>query len=339
MRQGDTPLLDQSLQEHQVAAGVLGSAEDSLGHGAGGVVHGDEQSQLGSPVLQPGVLAAIDLDQHPFLGHAPAPEPVLLGTAASGAAQAGPDQNAAHRGAAQVDALPLPQQFGEVGVVGACIAVAGQLHHGSGSRLGYGIVGPSAPVAMGQCSGAILAIGGEETFGVTLADSHDLGGLGDGKLVFQNAVEDLNPGLFLLVQRYIPHGDDIFADQLPGDRIVEHQQISGQRPRKIDCWRMSCRTCPSPFGCFPPPRLTAQEWCTDSLERGRYRLILPKDGVTEDAPLPPKGRLRLAAIHQADAHRPDHQLLPGPEPRLLLQARHRAAHGLPTIVPHLPISR
>ena len=61
---------------------------------------------------------------------------------------------------------------------------------------------------------------------MTLAHSHDPGCLGDGKLVFQNTVENLNPSLFLLVQRYIPHRDDIFADQLAGDRIVEHQHKS-----------------------------------------------------------------------------------------------------------------
>ena len=60
---------------------------------------------------------------------------------------------------------------------------------------------------------------------MAFADSHDLGGLGDGKLEFQNTVEYLNPCLFLLVQRYIPHRDDIFADQLAGDRIVDHQQV------------------------------------------------------------------------------------------------------------------
>ena len=59
---------------------------------------------------------------------------------------------------------------------------------------------------------------------MTLAHPHDLGCLGDGKLVFQNTVENLYPCLFLLIQRYILHKDDIFADQLAGDRIVEHQQ-------------------------------------------------------------------------------------------------------------------
>ena len=59
---------------------------------------------------------------------------------------------------------------------------------------------------------------------MAFAHSHDLGSLGDGKLVLQHAVEHLDPGLFLLIQRYIPHGDDIFAEQLAGDRIVDHQQ-------------------------------------------------------------------------------------------------------------------
>ena len=96
--QGDSPLTDQTLKEHQVAAGVLAGAEDGLSHGAGGVVHGYEQRQLRSPVLQPGVLTAVDLHQHPLLGHAPAPEPVLLGAAAARTADACLGQDAAHRG-------------------------------------------------------------------------------------------------------------------------------------------------------------------------------------------------------------------------------------------------
>ena len=65
------------------------------------------------------MFTAVDLDQHPLLGHALAPEPVLLGAAAPRAADAGLDQDAAHRGPAQVDPLPLPEQLGEVAVVGA----------------------------------------------------------------------------------------------------------------------------------------------------------------------------------------------------------------------------
>ena len=181
------------------------------------------------------MVAAVDLHQHALLWHAPAPEPVLLGTAAARTADAGLDQNPAHRGAAQVDALALPQQLGEVAVVGPRIAVAGQLHHGSGGRLRDGVVRSSAPVPMGQCGGTVPAVSREETLGVAFAHSHDLGGLRDGKLVFQNTAEYLNPCLFLLIQRYIPHGDD--CDDVSGPSRLGSDP-GDDRPK---CLNMICR--------------------------------------------------------------------------------------------------
>ena len=149
---------------------------------------------------------------------------MLLRPATAGAAQAGLHQYAAHRGTAQVDPLPFLQQFGEVAVVGAGVVVAGQLHHGSGRGLGHGVVGPPSPVAVGHCGGTVFAIGRQQALGVAFTDSHDLRCLGDGQVVFQHAVEYLDPCLFLLIQLYIPMRDDIFAEQLAGDLIVEHQQ-------------------------------------------------------------------------------------------------------------------
>ncbi len=93
-------------------------------------------------------------------------------------------------------------------MVGARLAVAGQPYYRSYSDLRDSIVGPAAPVPVGQCGRTDLAVSREETLGVALAHSHDLGCLGDGKLVFQNAVENLNLCLFLLIQPYIPHKDD-----------------------------------------------------------------------------------------------------------------------------------
>ena len=97
-------------------------------------------------------------------------------------------------------------------------------------------MGTPSPVPMGQRRGTVPAVSSQKALGVAFADSHDLGGLGDGKLVFQNAVEHLDPSLFLLIQFYIPHRDDIFAEQLAGDRIVEHQQK-----------RVDYLTCIAPF--------------------------------------------------------------------------------------------
>ena len=76
-RQGNAPALDQAIQQHEVASGVLAGAEDGVDRRAGGVVHGQEQGEFGSPVLQPGVMAAVQLHQHPSLGHPLAAETVL----------------------------------------------------------------------------------------------------------------------------------------------------------------------------------------------------------------------------------------------------------------------
>ena len=60
------------------------------------------------------------------------------------------------------------------------VAVAGQLHYGSGGRLGDGVVRPTAPVPVGQSVGAVLAVSGEEPLGMMFTDSHNLRGLRDG---------------------------------------------------------------------------------------------------------------------------------------------------------------
>ena len=107
-------------------------------------------------ILRPRMVAAVDLHRHVLLGHAPAPEPVLPGVAAASTADACLDQNSAQRGTAQVDALAFPQQLSEMSMVGARIAVAGQLHYGSHSDLRDSIVGPVAPVPVGQCGRTTL---------------------------------------------------------------------------------------------------------------------------------------------------------------------------------------
>ena len=100
------------------------------------------------------------------------------------------------------------------------VAVAGQLHYCS---FRGGIVMAAFSVPAGQCGGTVFAVDREETLGMTFDYSHNPGSLDDGKVAFQNAVGHLNPCLFLLILRYIPHGDDIFAEQLTGDRLVDHQ--------------------------------------------------------------------------------------------------------------------
>ena len=51
------------------------------------------------------------------------------------------------------------------------------------------VVGTAAAVTVGEGGGALLAVGRQQPAGVALADPQQLGGLGDGHLVFQNGVQ------------------------------------------------------------------------------------------------------------------------------------------------------
>ena len=153
-------------------------------------------------------------------------------------------ENAAHRGPAQVDALPFFEQLGEVGVVGALVALDGQFHQ-CGSLGGRdGVVGTAAAVAVGQCGDAILAISRQQPECVAWAHHQHLDGLGNGNLVFQNGVEHGDSGLFFLIQRNVLHGKDIFADQLMDDRIVDQQHPPGSEYAAR--WAGSGRSRPGP---------------------------------------------------------------------------------------------
>ena len=103
-------------------------------------------------------MAAVQLQQHPRLGHPLATKTVLRRAPTPRTADARLGENAAHRGPAQVDAFAFAEQFGEVGVVGAFVAAGGQFHHGGSLGGRDSIVGTAATVAVGQCGGAILAI-------------------------------------------------------------------------------------------------------------------------------------------------------------------------------------
>ena len=91
-------------------------------------------------------------------------------------------------------------------MVGALIALGGQFYHRGSVGRRDRVMGTAAPVAVSQRGGALLAIGRQHPAGVTLAHSQQFYGLGDRRLVFQNRVEHVEPGLFSLVQCHILHG-------------------------------------------------------------------------------------------------------------------------------------
>ncbi|MYA01797.1 MAG: hypothetical protein F4Y35_08420 [Chloroflexi bacterium] len=77
-------------------------------------------------------MAAVDLQHHPFARHPRPPHAVLGRPSPARDGHAGHSQDAAHRKAAQGEPLVLPEQFAEIGVVGARVAIAGEADHYGG---------------------------------------------------------------------------------------------------------------------------------------------------------------------------------------------------------------
>ena len=101
----------QSLHQPEIAEAVLLLAEQGVDHAAGGVIHGEEQRELRPVLAQPTVMAAVQLDQHAFLGHPLAAHPVLGRAPSSRTVQARVDQDAPQGGPAHVDALAFTEQL------------------------------------------------------------------------------------------------------------------------------------------------------------------------------------------------------------------------------------
>ena len=156
--QGNPMAADDPFHQQEVAPGVLLGVEDSVGYHAGGVVHRQQQDEPGSPLLQPGVVAAVDLQKHALVGHPLPPYPVLGWAVSPGAGQPVAVEEAAYRLAAQVNTLPFRQHLGQVAVVEAGVFPAGQDDHGGGHIFGNRVAGLAASVAMGQCGGSFLPI-------------------------------------------------------------------------------------------------------------------------------------------------------------------------------------
>ena len=173
----DAAAPDDLLQQQEVAARVLDGAEEGVHGCAGRIVDGEQQGEARAALLEPGVMAAVDLQQHPLAGHPLTPDTVLGGPAAAGTRDAGPRQDPAHRPTAHVQTLVLPEQLGEVSVVRSRVAGAGEAHHGRGDDGRDGVVRTAPAVAVLQRRGSARAVGGEEPPRVSLADAQDLGGL------------------------------------------------------------------------------------------------------------------------------------------------------------------
>ena len=145
-----------------------------VGHIAGRVINREQQSEARSPVVQPSVMAAVYLQQHPFQRHPRPPHAVLGRTPPAGAGHSGRLKDAADREAAQVEPLVLPQQFAQMGVVGAWVTLGGKVDHDGGHPGRHGVLRPPAAIAMDQRRRSTRAVGRQQPPHVALAQAQHL---------------------------------------------------------------------------------------------------------------------------------------------------------------------
>ena len=113
-------------EDLHVTAGGFFLLEPAGEHLAGGIVDGGVQDEARPAGLQPGMMAAIALHEHPGLGQAIAPEVVARRAAAPRAAQPGFPEDAVDRGVGQRETFPLGSELAEMLVVEACIGCLGE---------------------------------------------------------------------------------------------------------------------------------------------------------------------------------------------------------------------
>ncbi len=146
----DAIAADELAEQEEVALGIFLEPKDAAEHLSCRIVDRGVKDEAGTAVLEPGVLAAVHLDEEPRLGHALAAAAMAWGAAGAGTAEAGLPEEPADRRAGQAQGFALPQQLGEMVVVRAGIGGAGQGEDPGPDGVRKAACGSAAAVAMGQ---------------------------------------------------------------------------------------------------------------------------------------------------------------------------------------------
>ncbi len=133
---------DQVAEQEEVALGIFLSTEDAPEDAAGRIVDRRVEHEAGAAVFEPGMVAAIHLDEQPRLRHPITAAAMPRGTTGAGTPDAGLAEDAADGGTRQGQRVVFLQQLGEMVIIRASIARAGQgrtrARTRSGKRRGEG---------------------------------------------------------------------------------------------------------------------------------------------------------------------------------------------------------
>ena len=176
-RRGEAIAADELAEEQEVAVSILFQAEDAAEDLARRVIDGRVEDQTRPAIFEPGVVAAVHLDEETSLRHA-VPAAAMAGRAAgAGAADALGAEQPLHGGTGEPQALALPEQVGEVVIVRAGIGGARQGKNSGPDGFREAPRGGAAAVPMGQGREALLAQAGQQSAEVAKRETQQHGGL------------------------------------------------------------------------------------------------------------------------------------------------------------------
>lgn len=160
-RGGETIAPDELAEEQEVTVGILLQAEDAAEDLTRRIVDGCVEHEPRPAIFEPGVMAAVHLDEEAGLGHA-FPTAAMTGWAAgTRAADALGAQQPLHGRAGQPQALAFLEQVREMVIVHARIDGASQGEDAGSHDLGHAPSGGATAVPMGQSREALLAQAGQ----------------------------------------------------------------------------------------------------------------------------------------------------------------------------------
>lgn len=146
----DTVAAEQLPEEQQIALGILGETKEGGDDSARSVVDGGEEDETRAAGFQPGMVAAVELDEEPGLRHALAPSAMTGRAAGAGTPEACAAEQPLERPSGNRQALALPEHFRQVVIVESGVGGASELQHAPTEALGQLTRRGPAAIAMGQ---------------------------------------------------------------------------------------------------------------------------------------------------------------------------------------------
>ena len=159
---GQAIAANELAQQQEVAVGILLGAKDASEDLTRGIIDGREEDEARAAILEPGMVAAVHLDEQPGLGHALPPAAMLGWAALARTADASGPEEPLYSFPRHVEVFSLGQQLGEVVIVHAGVGRASQGQNPSSDGFSHPAPGGPSAIAVGHGSGAVLPPAAEQ---------------------------------------------------------------------------------------------------------------------------------------------------------------------------------